>query len=122
MSFCLILIEKLKKNILFICSQNKLRSPTAEQIYSTREDLNVLSAGLNNDAENPVSVDLLTWADSIYVMEKAHLNRLRKKFGEYLKNQKLVSLDIPDIYEFMEPSLIEELAKKLRRFIGNPND
>ena len=108
------------KNILFICSQNKLRSPTAEQVYSKRDDLNVLSAGLNNDAEEKVSRELLDWAETIFVMEKAHLNRLRKNFGGYLNSQKVICLDIPDIYDYMEPALIDTLTLKLRRYLGEP--
>lgn len=110
----------LKKNILFICSQNKLRSPTAEQIYSKKEDIRVLSAGLNNDAENKVSGEFLEWADTIFVMEKVHLNRLRKNFGRFLNSQRIICLDIPDIYEFMEPALVSELISKLRRHLGFP--
>lgn len=110
----------MKKNVLFICSQNKLRSPTAEQLYSKRNDLNVLSAGLNNDAEEKVSEELLEWAETIFVMEKAHLNRLRKNFGKYLNAQKIICLDIPDIYEYMEPALVDTLTLKLRRYLGTP--
>ncbi|MBO6523162.1 MAG: hypothetical protein JJ971_04990 [Balneolaceae bacterium] len=110
----------MNKNVLFICSQNKLRSPTAEQVYSKRSDINVLSAGLNNDAENKVSGELLEWAETIFVMEKAHLNRLRKNFGTYLNSQKIICLDIPDIYEYMEPALVDTLAFKLRRYLGEP--
>ena len=110
----------MKKKILFICSQNRLRSPTAEQVYAKREDLLVSSAGLNNDATNRVSGELLEWADIIFVMEKSHLNRLRKKFGKHLKDQKLICLDIPDIYEYMEPALIEVFESKLPRYLGFP--
>ena len=110
----------MKQNVLFICSQNKLRSPTAEQVYAKRDDLSVSSAGLNNSATNRVSGELLEWADLIFVMEKNHVNRLRKNFGEYLKNQKLICLDIPDIYEYMEPALIEVFKSKLPRYLGYP--
>ena len=110
----------MKKKILFICSQNRLRSPTAEQVYAKREDLLVSSAGLNNDATNRVSGELLEWADIIFVMEKSHLNRLRKKFRKHLKGQRLICLDIPDIYEYMEPALIEVFESKLPRYVGFP--
>lgn len=108
------------KNILFLCSQNKLRSPTAEQVYSNRDDLNVLSAGLNNRAEYTVSGELLEWADTIFVMEKVHLKRLRNNYGRYLKDQKVICLSIPDLYSFMEPALVTELTTKLQPYIGFP--
>jgi len=110
----------LNKNVLFICSQNKLRSPTAEQIYARRDDISVLSAGTNNDAENRVTGELLEWADTIFVMEKTHANKIRKKFKDHLKDQRIIVLGIPDVYEFMEPSLIDELSRKLARYIGPP--
>ncbi|MEG3173674.1 hypothetical protein U1708_15800 [Sphingomonas sp. ZB1N12] len=60
------------KKILFVCSQNRLRSPTAEQVFASRHDLEVDSAGTNNDAENPLTAELVRWADVIVVMEKIH--------------------------------------------------
>ena len=60
------------KHVLFICSQNRLRSPTAEQVFSGYLGLECASAGLNHDAENPVTPELLEWAEIIFVMEKAH--------------------------------------------------
>lgn len=63
------------RTVLFVCSQNKLRSPTAEQVFSRREDLEVASAGTNHDAETPLTVELVSWADLIFVMEKAHHDR-----------------------------------------------
>lgn len=105
------------RNVLFICSQNRLRSPTAEQIFSDRPGLSVSSAGLNNDAENPVTPELLQWADMIFVMEKAHRNKLSSKFKAHLDNKKIICLDIPDEYEFMDPVLIRLLQTKVSRFL-----
>ena len=53
-------------------------------------------------------------------MEKRHTNRLRKKFREKLTGKKLITLFIEDIYEPMEPALIQVLAEKLRRHIELP--
>lgn len=60
--------------LLFVCSQNRLRSPTAEQVFASFDGIETESAGLNNEAEVPVSPELLHWADIIFVMEKAHRN------------------------------------------------
>lgn len=65
------------KNILFICSQNKLRSPTAEQVFSTWPHIEVSSAGTNNDAETPLSNELIEWADIIFVMERLTAQKCR---------------------------------------------
>lgn len=58
------------RHILFLCSQNRLRSPTAEQVYSTEAAAEVASAGLDNDAETVCTPELLQWADIVFVMEK----------------------------------------------------
>lgn len=105
------------RNVLFICSQNKLRSPTAEQVFSTWSELECASAGLNNDAENPVTPELLEWADIIFVMEKAHRSKLSAKFRTHLKDARVVCLDIPDDYEYMDPSLIQILKSKVPRYL-----
>ena len=105
------------KRILFICSQNRLRSPTAEQVFSSRPGLEVASAGLNNDAESPVTPELLEWADLVFVMEKAHRNKLSKKFRANLSGKRVICLDIPDEFEFMDPILVKLLNAKVPQFL-----
>ena len=105
------------RNVLFICSQNRLRSPTAEQVFSSRPDIECLSAGLNHDAENPVTPELVEWAEIIFVMEKAHRNKLSSKFKKYLNNKRVICLDIPDDYEFMDPVLVSLLNAKVARHL-----
>jgi predicted protein tyrosine phosphatase len=80
------------KRVLFVCSQNRLRSPTAEQLFASWEGIEVASAGLNNDAENVLTPELLGWADVIFVMEKAHRNKLGKKFRAHLSGKRIVCL------------------------------
>ncbi len=101
------------KKVLFLCSKNKLRSPTAEAIFSNVEGWEVYSAGISNDAEVHVSVEDIEWADIIFVMEKAHKKKLSSKFGRVIKDQKVISLDIPDDYEYMDEKLIEILQSKV---------
>ncbi len=105
------------KRVLFLCSRNKLRSPTAERVFCGRADLDVASAGLNADAEVPCSADLVEWADIIFVMEKAHRARLSARFGRGLKNTRVVCLDIPDKYAFMQPELVQLLQAKVVRHL-----
>lgn len=71
--------------VLFVCSQNRLRSPTAEQVFSNRPGFEVASAGTDPAAANPLSTEIVEWADVIFVMEKAHRNRLVRRFREHLK-------------------------------------
>ena len=100
-------------HVLFICSQNRLRSPTAEQIFATYPGIETSSAGLNASAENPVTPELLEWADLVFVMEKAHRNRLSNKFRASLKRQKIVCLHIPDEFEFMDSELVAILRARV---------
>ena len=101
------------KTVLFVCSQNRLRSPTAEQVFSTREDLEVASAGTNHDAETPLSAELVDWADLIFVMEKVHRTKLQRKFRTALNGKRVICLDIPDNYSFMDPNLVQLLKMRV---------
>ena len=107
------------KHVLFICSQNKLRSPTAESIFAESEGFEVMSAGLNNDAVVPATPEMIEWADYIFIMEKAHRNKLRKKYKRYLNKQRIICLDIPDEYEYMEDRLVRLLKNRLGSFFQN---
>ncbi|MES2058679.1 MAG: low molecular weight protein tyrosine phosphatase family protein [Pseudomonadota bacterium] len=105
------------RKILFVCSQNRLRSPTAEQIFASRPDMEVESAGTNHDADNPLTAELVEWADMIFVMEKVHRTKLQKRFRSALKTTRIISLDIPDDYDFMQPELIRLLEAKMARYL-----
>lgn len=106
------------KKVLFLCSKNKLRSPTAEAIFSEVEDWQVCSTGISNDAEVHVSLEDIEWADYIFVMENVHKRKLSNKFGHALKQQVIISLDIPDNYEYMDPELIKILKEKVPKFVS----
>ena len=50
-------------------------------------------------------------------MEKAHLRRLRERFGPHLRQQRLVCLGIPDDYAFLDPRLVAILEEKVPRYL-----
>lgn len=102
--------------VLFVCSQNQLRSPTAEQVFSGRAGFEVASAGLNTGAQTPVCAELLEWADVIFVMEESHRNKLSKRFRTHLKNKRVICLDIPDQFDYMDPALVRLLEAKAGPF------
>ncbi len=104
-------------NVLFVCSRNKLRSPTAEQVFSRRPDLDVASAGTNSDADTPLTAELVEWADVIFVMEKTHRAKVQRSFRAHLKSKRVVCLDIPDKYGFMDPALVRLLEERLARHL-----
>jgi predicted protein tyrosine phosphatase len=68
------------RKALFICSRNRLRSPTAERVFAAWPNVETDSAGLAPDADAPLSAEQIEWADIVFVMEKAHRNRLSKQF------------------------------------------
>ena len=105
------------KRYLSVCSQNRLRSPTAEQLFSVRRDIEVASAGTNNDAENPLTAELIGWADIIFVMERTHRSKIQKRFPRALNGKRIVCLDIPDDYAFMDPTLVRLLEARMARHL-----
>lgn len=120
MSVALAKKSQIMKHVLFLCSQNKLRSPTAEAIFSGADGFEVRSAGLNNDAVVPTSPELIEWADYIFVMEKPHRNKLRKKYRKFINKQRVICLDIPDEFEYMDEGLIKLLKQRIGVFFQNP--
>ncbi|MBC3764800.1 phosphotyrosine protein phosphatase [Neptunicella marina] len=104
-------------NILFLCSKNKLRSPTAEAVFSDIEGWNVYSAGISHDAEVHVSLEDIEWADYIFVMENVHKKKLSQKFGNAINRQHVISLGIPDDYEYMDDVLIDILKSKVPEYV-----
>ncbi len=104
------------RKILFLCSQNKLRSPTAETIFSETPGIEVDSAGLNNGAVVLLSDEQIEWADVILVMEKIHRDRLTRKFGHCLAGKRIAVLNIPDDYEYMDEDLIPLLRSRCQPY------
>lgn len=100
--------------ILFICNQNENRSKTAEIIFKDR--YKTKSAGLFN--EKPVSLKEIEWADSIIVMEELQRSEIAKRFPKQYLQKRIISLDIPDIYHFNQPELIETLNCKFPLILG----
>ena len=105
-------------NVLFICSRNRWRSPTAEAIFSEYQGLSVSSAGLDRTAENPLDSEAIEWADLIFVMEKAHQRKLSRQFQPWLKNKRVICLNIPDDYDYMDPRLVALLEQSVRPHLG----
>lgn len=96
-------------NILFICSKNQWRSPTAEQVWRRYPGLSVRSAGTSPNARHPVSHADLAWADVIFAMEEKHKSRLLAEYRSVVADKTIHVLDIPDDYRYMDPELVEQL-------------
>lgn len=104
-------------NALFVCSANKLRSPTAEQVFSRWPNVETDSAGLHESANVLLSTEQVEWADIIFVMEKRHREKLSKRFRKHLNGKRVICLDIPDDFEFMQPELVALLERKVGPFL-----
>jgi predicted protein tyrosine phosphatase len=98
-----------RKKLLFVCSRNRWRSPTAEKLFDGVDGMQARSAGTEPRARIRVTAGLLGWADVIFVMEKKHLRRLREKFAGELAKKPVVCLHIPDDFQFMQPELVAVL-------------
>lgn len=103
--------------ILFVCAQNKLRSPTAETVFSEYQNIECTSAGIHESANTPLDAETIQWADIIFTMEKKHKVKIQQKFRHVINGKKIISLDIPDNFEYMQPALIELLHKKVMPYI-----
>ena len=104
-------------NILFVCSRNQWRSPTAEALFKNHPDIRARSAGTSASARVRVNSKLLEWADLVCVMEYHHKERLREQFRNEMRQVEVMVLDIPDNYEYMNPELLEILALKLSEYL-----
>jgi predicted protein tyrosine phosphatase len=109
-------LEKMK--LLFVCEANRLRSPTAEAIFSSGySGIEAKSAGVGKAATVPVSADLLEWADLTFVMEKRHRNIIQSKFKEIYQRKRIICLYIPDDFDFMDPELIDVLKERVTPYL-----
>jgi predicted protein tyrosine phosphatase len=106
-------------NLLFVCSKNQWRSPTAEFIFKKNQKLSVKSAGTEPSARKRINEKDLNWADIVFVMEKKHRQRIIARFSETNYHEKIIVLDIEDNYQYMDPELIEELESKVLPYIAN---
>jgi predicted protein tyrosine phosphatase len=102
--------------LLFICSMNRWRSRTAEEIFRDTPGFQVKSAGTEAGARIRVTAGLLGWADQIFVMEPKHRAYLESKFPEAIADKPIHCLNIPDDFEFMDPDLIVTLQSALDQF------
>lgn len=95
--------------LLFVCSRNRWRSPTAEAVLNMVDGVTAISAGTNQDAESPLSGDLIEWADCIYVMENAHKQKIARQYSALLQDKPIRNLAIPDNYRFMDAKLVARI-------------
>ncbi len=102
-------------NLLFICSKNQWRSPTAEMLFKDHPTHEARSAGMSDKARIKVNQKLIDWADLIFVMERKHNEMLKQRF--IFPGKQLIVLDIEDNYRFGDIELIEILKTALSSYL-----
>jgi predicted protein tyrosine phosphatase len=108
------------RKLLFICTHNIARSPTAEALFLGVLDYEARSAGTDPDARVRVTAGHIRWADVIFVMERDHVQHLEEQFPTALQDRPVVCLKIPDVYEYMEPVLVQVLRLALNPHLRLP--
>ena len=98
--------------VLFICNQNENRSKTAEELFKGK--FKTKSAGLFN--KKPVTEKELDWAEIIIVMEDFQRSEITKRFPKHYIKKRILSLNIPDIYNYKQPELVNILKSRMNEF------
>jgi len=106
------------KKLVFICTANIQRSVTAEHLFKNDPRFEVRSAGTSPFAKIKINRDLLEWADYLIVMEKHHRETIKKLFPDIAENKRILCLDIPDIYEYMDKELQYLIKEKMKSLFG----
>jgi predicted protein tyrosine phosphatase len=106
-----------KTKILFVCSRNQWRSPTAEALLRNHPEYEARSAGTENSARIKITPGHIGWADMIFCMEKSHAAKVQERFAEELGDKPLLTLRIPDDFGYMDPALVELLRSELAEYL-----
>jgi predicted protein tyrosine phosphatase len=106
-----------RKKVLFVCSRNQWRSPTAEAMFKGSQTVDARSAGTSPKARVRISDKHVRWADLIFAMEKHHCRQIIERLGDQLDGKRIIVLHIPDEYQFMDTALIALLRDKLAEYL-----
>jgi len=102
-------------NLLFICSKNQWRSPTAELLFKGHPLHTAQSAGTSDKAWTRLSQKMIDWADVLFFMEKRHKQITEERFDPGGKT--MVVMDIEDNYQYGDPELIQILQISLAEYL-----
>ena len=102
-------------NLLFICSKNQWRSPTAELLFKDHPVHTARSAGTSDKARIRISQKVIDWADVIFVMERKHRDIIKQRF--FISDQPIIVLGIEDNYQFGDAELVGILKVSLTAYL-----
>ena len=98
---------------LFVSGLARNRAPTAAQTFAGWTGVRTDFAGLTAGTDSPLAPDQIDWAHRIYVFEKRQKAALSARFGARMRGRTIIDLDIPDLYTFMQPELMDLLRDRL---------
>jgi predicted protein tyrosine phosphatase len=98
---------------------NRFRSRTAEDLYKDDSRFNVRSAGIFPDAQQPVTKELLKWADYVVAMEDLQKTFIESSFPDEAARKKIFNLHIPDMFDYMQPQLVKMLKERFENIALN---
>ena len=107
-----------REQLLFVCSRNQWRSPTAAALFKNNNLYVARSAGTSASARIKITAGSIDWADKIFVMEKRHLAIIERKYPSEIEGKSIVVLGIPDDYEYLDLELIEILRSQLSEYLA----
>lgn len=103
--------REIRVNVLFVCSKNQWRSPTAEKVFSMHELISARSRGTSSDARRKITSTDIKWADVVLVMEEKHKQRITAQYPGESRYKDIYVLDIPDEYRYMDEELVKILQE-----------
>ncbi len=111
-------------NVLFICTANIQRSLTAEHYCKPLyPQIEFKSAGVSRkecerNNSGLCTIDLLEWADQIFVFEQMHIDRIVEHTNQEFVH-KIFNLNIDDSYQYMQKELVTLLQAKIQESFRN---
>jgi predicted protein tyrosine phosphatase len=111
-------MQNSREHLLFVCSRNQWRSPTAAALFKNSQLYVAKSAGTSDKARIKLTANLINWADQIFVMEKRHAAIIRQNYPDLIADRSIITLQISDDYQYMDPELIEILESRLAEYLN----
>lgn len=96
------------KKVLTVCSSGLLRSATLQNFLIKEYGYNVRNCGTYPEwALIPISEALVLWADEIVFVNEENFEMVEQDLIRLGVTKKCKVLDIPDIYNFNDPKLVQ---------------
>ena len=107
------------KKVLCVCSAGLLRSATLQNTLIREYGYNVRNCGTEESyALIPISEALVLWADEIVFVSKSNYRSIQLDLEELnMPKEKIFILNIPDIYNFNDPKLVEICKQQYKEIV-----